>query len=488
MSSPTPTSPPIDRTPAKYAGTTTERVIKDVPYPKTEPLASSEVFNAADKPQVEVIKKHLVAEGRLHVRDMLKLVRMATDIFRKESNLLDVRSPITVCGDVHGQFYDLLKLFEIGGSPASTCYLFLGDYVDRGYFSCEVVIYMYCWKILYPTTFWMIRGNHECRHLTEYFNFREECLHKYNIEVYDAIMASFDSLPLAALLDQQFFCVHGGISPDVVTLEDVRKINRFREPPPNGPMCDLIWSDPAENYDNEEPLFLPNDSRGCSYFYTYGSVVKFLDKNELLCVIRAHEAQDSGYKMYKKHKTTGFPSAITLFSAPNYLDAYNNKAAILKYENFVMNIRQFNAVPHPYWLPNFMDVFTWSIPFVAEKITDMLLSILSLCDDSSTDEIPTEEEERARREIIKNKIRSVSKWARMYSVLRQENEAIVQLKSLTAGGQLPQGLLSAGPQAIYDAIATFEAAKKMDKENERRPTAAQAQQASKSKRFFFRWS
>ena len=117
-----------------------------------------------------------------------------------------------------------------------------------------------------------------------------------------------------------------------------------------------------------EDLFEDNEVRGCSYVYSYRAVIEFLDRNNLLSLIRAHEAQDAGYKMYRK-SAKGFPSVITLFSAPNYLDAYNNKGAILRYEDNVMNIRQFNCMPHPYWLPNFMDVFTWSIPFVSEKGT-----------------------------------------------------------------------------------------------------------------------
>jgi len=134
-------------------------------------------------------------------------------------------------------------------------------------------------------------------------------------------------------------------------------------------MCDILWADPVEDFGTEKTSesFIHNHVRGCSYFFTYQAACQFLERNNLLSIIRAHEAQDAGYRMYRKTKTTGFPSVMTIFSAPNYLDVYNNKAAVLKYESNVMNIRQFNSTPHPYWLPNFMDVFTWSLPFVGEK-------------------------------------------------------------------------------------------------------------------------
>jgi serine/threonine-protein phosphatase 2B catalytic subunit len=128
---------------------------------------------------------------------------------------------------------------------------------------------------------------------------------------------------------------------------------------------------------------------------SYAACCEFLQNNQLLSIIRAHEAQDAGYRMYKKNSQTAFPSLITIFSAPNYLDVYNNKAAILKYENNVMNIRQFNCSPHPYWLPNFMDVFTWSLPFVGEKVTEMLVSILNICSEHELTDDDTEGNLRA---------------------------------------------------------------------------------------------
>lgn len=206
-------------------------------------------------------------------------------------------------------------------------------------------------------------------------------LHKYTEEVYEACLESFCALPLAAIMNKQFLCVHGGISPELNTLDDLRQVNRFRHPPTNGLLCDLLWADPVEDFGQESnhEFFVQNAVRGCSYAFGYQAACAFLERNNLLSIIRAHEAQDPGYRMYRKTRTTGFPAVITIFSAPNYLDVYNNKAAILKYENNVMNIRQFNCSPHPYWLPNFMDVFTWSLPFVGEKVTEMMGAILSIC-------------------------------------------------------------------------------------------------------------
>ena len=252
-------------------------------------------------------------------------------------------------------------------------------------------------------------------------------------------------------------------------------------------MCDILWADPLEEFGQEKTseFFVHNHVRGCSYFFSYPAACAFLEKNNLLSVIRAHEAQDAGYRMYRKTRTTGFPSVMTIFSAPNYLDVYNNKAAVLKYENNVMNIRQFNCTPHPYWLPNFMDVFTWSLPFVGEKITDMLIAILNTCskEELEEDSTPTTtgpsspptpvekdaiETSEAKKRAIKNKILAIGRLSRVFQVLREESERVTELKT-ASGGKLPQGTLMLGAEGIKQAIHNFEDARKVDIQNERLP-------------------
>ncbi|KAF8750341.1 Phosphatase [Rhizoctonia solani] len=519
---------------------TQERAVKDVQAPAMHRPTDAQFFSRVDpsKPDIAFLKNHFYREGRLTEEQALWIIEQGTAILRAEPNLLEVDAPITVCGDVHGQYYDLMKLFEVGGNPADTRYLFLGDYVDRGYFSIECVLYLWSLKIWYPDTLFLLRGNHECRHLTDYFTFKLE----FSERLYEAVMDSFCTLPLAAVMNKQFLCIHGGLSPELHTLDDLRNvsrvccfpdlagseleepswscyrpigfgvlasenegtpfisfpsllwiyqleltiyIDRFREPPTHGLMCDILWADPLEDFGSEKTTenFVHNHVRGCSYFFTYQAACTFLERNNLLSIIRAHEAQDTGYRMYRKTKTTGFPSVMTIFSAPNYLDVYNNKAAVLKYESNVMNIRQFNCTPHPYWLPNFMDVFTWSLPFVGEKITDMLMAILNCC---SQEELEAEEEETLsptvsdsekagdedgaeRRRVIKNKILAVGRMSRVFSLLREESERVSELKNVSGTGKLQQGVLAAGAENIKDSIGSFDDARKSDIENERLP-------------------
>lgn len=197
-----------------------DRVIKEVLPPPHLRLDKSKLYGEKNQLNFSLIKDHLLKEGRINKSDLLDIVNCVTITLKKEPNIFKLKDPVIIVGDIHGQFYDLIALLDLGGDPGSNQYLFLGDYVDRGSFSIEVLILLYCAKITYPENIWMMRGNHECRQLTSYFNFKQECEVKYDIEVYEAIMNSFDAMPLGCIINNKFACVHGGISP---TLETVRK-------------------------------------------------------------------------------------------------------------------------------------------------------------------------------------------------------------------------------------------------------------------------
>ncbi|CAE8637314.1 unnamed protein product, partial [Polarella glacialis] len=495
-----------------------DRPVKEVPLPPCQLLTADTFYDGAGQPDIDALFDHLSLEGALAQELLLDIISKASALFKEEPNLLKLSDPITVVGDIHGQYYDLVKLLEVGGKVADTQYIFLGDYVDRGSFSVEVVAALYSLKIRYPKQVRMLRGNHECRQMTAFFNFREECEFKYDIGVYNAFMDSFDCLPLAATINGKFLCVHGGLSPDLAKLQAINNLNRFTEPPKEGLLCDLLWSDPLEAKDGESrPVskkggapFVPNEVRGCSYFYSFDGAATFLKKNSLLSVIRAHEAQLDGYKMHKTNPSTGFPLVITIFSAPNYCDVYNNKGAILKFDNSTLNILQFNCSPHPYHLPNFMDVFTWSMPFVIEKVTEMLYYILqpsagapeeiledvsvlpkaadnfrvSLTgDQNSAVELATRlaaqlgsatehgehQVEPEVRDRLRKKVRSIARMARMFKTLREENEMVIKLKGVCPGHKLAPGLLLEGKGRLTSELELFGHAQAIDLVNEIRP-------------------
>lgn len=400
-----------------------ERALPHVPPPLWAYMSTGVLFNRPTETQprsmkmktrgqypinIAALKVHLLKEGRVKPDDAYFIMACATEILKAEKNLLQLREPVIVVGDIHGQFYDLVKLLEIGGMPSpedGRTYLFLGDYVDRGCFSCECVLLLLALKCCFPQNVFLLRGNHEARHLTTYFNFKTECQFKYSQMFYSKTIDAFDALPLASLVGSRFFCVHGGLSPDVTHVEDIQHIHRFREVPSGGAMCDLLWSDPHWDVENPSPSssdglynlstsasyemtpsFTPNDQRGCSYVFNFACLKHFITENSILCVVRAHEAQDEGYRLYRSHPNTHFPALLTVFSAPNYCDTYDNKGAIVLLSEGKMNIKQFFSSPHPYYLPNFMNALTWSGPFVSQKVRAAMASILLISAAPSCDE------------------------------------------------------------------------------------------------------
>lgn len=516
-----------------------DRVVRDIEPPPARPITGALLFPSGDcgPPDWRALKQHVFREGKVTRDHCLELIRRVSDITASEANLLRLTAPVTVVGDIHGQFYDLVKLLDVGGNPDGTQYLFLGDYVDRGSFSIEVLLVLFALKLCYPKSVWLLRGNHECRQMTAFFNFRDECEYKYDLTVYYAFMEFFDTLPVSAVIDNKFLCLHGGLSPDLELLNQLGVINRFQEPPRAGLFCDLLWADPVDEEKVEHSVhgsdaFFPNDVRGCSFFFGYDAATKFLHKNHLLSVIRAHEAQLEGFKMHQTNTQSGFPTVITIFSAPNYCDCYNNKGAVLKFENNTLNIQQFNFSPHPYHLPNFLDVFTWSIPFVSEKVTEMLYAILNPSleedsnpsleyDDDDNVELPeavmafirksmsfsdqdaaTLNEKirqavaqqagvgtgtsssainttttaaepsritKERAETLRKKVQSVARLIRVFRTLREQNELIVQLKGVTPGHRIPPGALLKGEEGLKNELQKFLNAKQLDLLNERRP-------------------
>jgi serine/threonine-protein phosphatase 2B catalytic subunit len=358
------------------------------------PHASPNVMSPGGGYYVEVprpsrIQAHFAAGGRLTTADAAAIITAATEVLKAEPNVLRLAGPITVCGDVHGQFFDVVNIFQnLGGDPDVAQYLFLGDYVDRGCYSTEIVLTLFARKIVRPSSLWLLRGNHECGYLTSYFNFKQECIHKYDEATYELFLKAFDCLPLAAVVNGEFLCVHGGLSPFIRTVEDIEAIHRFRDPPQRGPMCDLLWADPMDDEEEElcpDALFLHNDLRGCSYVYTHAAACDFLQRNNLASMIRAHEAQEDGYRMYRKVPSSGMPATICIFSAPNYCE-YNNLAAILLIDGRQLQLKQFHSSPQPYSLPYFMNGLTWSIPFLFDKLDNVLTDVFEVTEDALDDQ------------------------------------------------------------------------------------------------------
>ena len=191
---------------------------------------------------------------------------------------------LCVSGDIHGQYSDLLRLFEYGGFPPGANYLFLGDYVDRGKQSLETICLLLAYKIKYPENFFLLRGNHECASINRIYGFYDECKRRFNVRLWKSFTDSFNCLPVAALIDDKILCMHGGLSPDLTNLDQIRNLPRPTAVPDTGLLCDLLWSDPGRDVKG----WGMND-RGVSYTFGPDKVQEFLTKHDLDLVCRAHQ-------------------------------------------------------------------------------------------------------------------------------------------------------------------------------------------------------
>jgi len=282
----------------------------------------------------------LKAQKKLHLKYALRIVLEARDILKKLPSLVSipVENKFTVCGDVHGQYYDLCNIFDLNGLPSpDNPYLFNGDFVDRGSFSVETILLLFLWKILYPSSFHLLRGNHETINMNRMYGFEGEVMSKYNKKLYDLFCETFCCLPLAAVIQNQVLVLHGGLfNKDGVTLNDIRAIDRFRQPPDEGLMCELLWSDP-QPFPGRSP-----NKRGVGIAFGPDVTQKFLSENNLKMLVRSHEVKEEGYLV----EADGH--LVTVFSAPNYCDQVGNKGAFINFDS-QMNPKyvSFAAVPHP---------------------------------------------------------------------------------------------------------------------------------------------
>ena len=246
------------------------------------------------------------------------LIDKSLQIIREQKMLVELEAPLHVCGDIHGQYYDLLRIFEHCGYPGEYNYLFLGDYVDRGKQSLETVCLLLCYKIKYPEKVTLLRGNHESSVTNRIYGFYDECKRRYNIRLWKSFTELFNYLPVAALIDDKILCMHGGLSPDLKSIENIKDISRPTEIPDNGLLCDLLWSDP----DKQAVEYDEND-RGVSVIFGEKVVTDFNKKNDLDLIIRAHQVVDDGYEFFANRQL------ITIFSAPNYCGEFDNSAGIM---------------------------------------------------------------------------------------------------------------------------------------------------------------
>ncbi|KAK6287100.1 hypothetical protein POUND7_013279 [Theobroma cacao] len=279
----------------------------------------------------------------LHKRYAFQIVLQTREMLQSQPSLVDINVPdgshFTVCGDVHGQFYDLINIFELNGLPSEeNPYLFNGDFVDRGSFSVEVILTLFAFKCMCPSAIYLARGNHESKSMNKIYGFEGEVRSKLSETFVELFAEVFCCLPLAHVINEKVFVVHGGLfSVDGVKLSDIRAIDRFCEPPEEGLMCELLWSDP-QPFPGRGP-----SKRGVGLSFGADVTRKFLQDNNLDLVVRSHEVKDEGYEIEHDGKL------ITVFSAPNYCDQMGNKGAFICFEapDLKPNIVTFSAMPHP---------------------------------------------------------------------------------------------------------------------------------------------
>jgi len=239
--------------------------------------------------------------------EIVAICQASREIFLSQPTLIELSPPVKIVGDVHGQYSDLIRLFEMCGFPPASNYLFLGDYVDRGKQSLETFLLLLCYKIKYPENFFLLRGNHECANVTRVYGFYDECKRRCNIKTWKTFVDVFNCLPIAAIVASKIFCVHGGLSASLQTMEDIKALQRPTDVPDYGLLNDLLWSDPSDT-----ALDWEDNERGVSFCFGKAIINEFLVRYDMDLICRAHMVVEDGYEFWNDR------TLVTVFSAPNY--------------------------------------------------------------------------------------------------------------------------------------------------------------------------
>ncbi|KAH7344641.1 Metallo-dependent phosphatase-like protein [Rhizoctonia solani] len=250
--------------------------------------------------------------------EITAICQAAREVFLSQPTLIELSPPVKIVGDVHGQYSDLIRLFEMCGFPPQANYLFLGDYVDRGKQSLETILLLLCYKVKYPENFFLLRGNHECANVTRVYGFYDECKRRCNIKIWKTFIDVFNCLPIAAVVASKIFCVHGGLSPSLHSMDDIKRIQRPTDVPDYGLLNDLLWSDPSDNAVDWE-----DNERGVSYCFGKSVINDFLVRYDMDLICRAHMVVEDGYEFWNDR------TLVTVFSAPNYCGEFDNYGACM---------------------------------------------------------------------------------------------------------------------------------------------------------------
>lgn len=339
-SSPTPKSTPklSKKNLQKHNKTVAKQLTKKAPKRSSSILDSPPLVGSAQKLDIDidaVIERLLATEKRSSSRKSKSHLPVETSeiryilsksrlIFLEQPTLLKLSPPVKIVGDIHGQFHDLIRIFNCCGYPPHSNYLFLGDYVDRGEKSLETILLLLCYKIKYPENFFMLRGNHESANITKIYGFYDECKRRLGSnKLWRSFIDVFNTLPIAALINEKIFCVHGGLSPQLEDFRQIQDIKRPTDVPDKGLLADLLWSDPDSLVKNFSMTNWPKNDRGVSYCFGKKHVDYFCSKFKIDLIVRGHMVVEDGYEFFNKRKL------VTVFSAPNYCGEFNNFGAIM---------------------------------------------------------------------------------------------------------------------------------------------------------------